>query len=78
MEKNRATLKKDFSTGKTITEDILSDLFDSTYNKIDDDIPIKKTDILRLEAAIVYLAKDDYENLNDYLTSKGFDPIEKD
>lgn len=78
MEKNRVTLKRDFSTGKTITEETLSNLIDSTYNKVDDNIPIKKNDILRLEAAIVYLAKDDYENLNEYLTSKGFDPIEKD
>lgn len=75
MKKNRATLKEDFSTGKTITEDIMSDLIDSTNNKLDDDI---KTEILRLEAAIVYLAKDEIENLNEYLTSRGFDPIEKD
>lgn len=75
MKKNRATLKRDFSTGNPITEEVLSDLIDSTNNKLDDDI---KTEILRLEAAIVYLAKDDYENLNEYLTSRGFDPIEKD
>lgn len=77
MEKNRATLKEDFSTGKTITEAKMSDVFDSTYNKSDDKIEEKYK---RLETAIWFLADDRLDcldALNEFLANAGYEPIDK-